>query len=245
MRIAVLSLIVTFLIAGCAQKQLLLTTQNEVKRLKQDSTLLEKRINQLQSENNRLSAQGALIEQALTDKLQEKEIILNQRNTLLNEREVSLKDMKARKEEEVEAYTALTKRIKAEFADYSPQTLTTQTTCTQTIIYINPQLVFIGNSSKTQFLATELAQKASNLLSVYPDLQLTISGSVDSTLQTAKESASLATFNRLLSLQKIYLIKNEQHLNKINIELNQTNNKNNYPLALIFQSNLLPCTQIK
>lgn len=239
------ALILALVSTGCAQKQLLLTTQNEVNRLKQDSALLEKRIVQLQSENGRLSAQGALIEQALTDKLQEKEEQLNQRNKQLTDRELSLKDMKARKEEEREAYTTLTNSIKAEFADYSPQTLTTQTTCTQTIIYVNPQLLFTGNTAKTEFLATELMQKAVNLLTRYPDLSLTISGDIDSSLLVPKETPTWSTLNRLLTLQKLGQNKNQQLFNKINILLGTINDKKRYSIALVFQSNMLPCIPIK
>jgi hypothetical protein len=239
------ALILALVNTGCAQKQLLLTTQNEVNRLKQDSALLEKRIVQLQSENGRLSAQGALIEQALTDKLQEKEEQLNQRNKQLTDRELSLKDMKARKEEEREAYTTLTNSIKAEFADYSPQTLTTQTTCTQTIIYVNPQLLFTGNTAKTEFLATELMQKAVNLLTRYPDLSLTISGDIDSSLLVPKETPTWSTLNRLLTLQKLGQNKNQQLFSKINILLGTINDKKRYSIALVFQSNMLPCIPIK
>ena len=181
-------LLATTLIFGCVSKSKFVLVESEISRLKNDSALLEKRIAQLSNENAGLQTLSATIEQALNVRLQEKEDSLNYKEKLLKEREYSLKDMKARKEEEQEAFYNLARKVFAEFVDYDASTLTTRTNCTQAVIAVNDKKLFAGNTAKTEYLATEINNKAANLLSKHPDLMLTVVCYIDSSMQiSAKE----------------------------------------------------------
>lgn len=244
-------LLATTLIFGCVSKSKFVLVESEIARLKNDSALLEKRITKLSNENAGLQTLSATIEQALNVRLQEKEDSLNYKEKLLKEREYSLKDMKARKEEEQEAFYNLARKVFAEFVDYDASTLTTKTNCTQAVIAVNDKKLFTGNTTKTEYLATEINNKAANLLSKHPDLMLTIVCYVDSSMQiSAKEdywSIASARAN-VLGKMMINTHKSLSYKVKSATGLNTNTHINKNPAYFVeyqFTSNLTPCIPIK
>jgi chemotaxis protein MotB len=244
-------LFATTLIFGCVSKSKFILVESEITRLKSDSALLEKRIAQLSNENAGLQTLSATIEQALNVRLQEKEDSLNYKEKLLKEREFSLKDMKARKEEEQEAFYSLTRKVFAEFADYDASTLTTKTNCTQAVIAVNDKKLFTGNTAKTEYLATEINNKAGNLLSKHPDLMLTVVCYVDSNMQiSAKEDCWNIALLRANALSKMLITTHKNLSYKVKsttgLPTNTHINKNaTYFIEYQFTSNLTPCIPIK
>ena len=246
--LVILSLI---MLCGCVSKSKFTQTQTEITRLKSDSTLLEKRITQYQNENAHLQTLSATIEQALNNRLQEKEDSLNFKGKLLKDREYSLKDMKARKEEEQEAFYSLSRKIFAAFTDYDASTLITKTNCTQAVVMVNDKKMFVGNSLKPEYLATEINNKAVGLLEKHPDLVLTIVCYVDSSMQiAAKEDLWNIAALRANALLKL-LISNHKNL-ALRIKSatglpnnNQTVKNQAYYTEYLFGSSLTPCIPIK
>lgn len=239
------------LFLGCISKSKLVLVETEIARLKNDSTLLEKRITQLSNENAGLQTLSATIEQALNIRLQEKEDSLNYKEKLLKEREYSLKDMKARKEEEQEAFYSLARKVFAEFVDYDASTLTTKTNCTQAVIAVNDKKLFTGNTAKTEYLATEINNKAASLLGKHPDLMLTVTCYVDSSMQiSAKEDYWTIAALRANTLGKMLATthKNISYKVKSAVGLQQNTHINKtaaYFTEYQFTSNLTPCIPIK
>ncbi len=248
--VTLLSLALTLLF-GCVSKSKFVQVESEIARLKNDSTLLEKRITQLSNENAGLQTLSATIEQALNARLQEKEDSLNYKEKLLREREYSLKDMKARKEEEQEAFYSLARKVFAEFADYDVSTLTTSTNCTQAVVAVNDKKVFTGNTVKTEYLATEINNKAANLLGKHPDLMLTIICYVDSSMQiSAKEDHWNIAAQRANVLSKMLVSAHKNISLKVKsatgLPISTHINKNStYFVEYQFTSNLTPCIPIK
>ena len=239
------------LLLGCVSKNKFTQSQTEITRLKSDSTLLEKRITQYQNENAHLQTLSATIEQALNIRLQEKEDSLNFKEKLLKDREYSLRDMKARKEEEQEAFYSLSRKIFAAFTDYDASTLTTKTNCTHAVVMVNDKKMFVGNSLKPEYLATEINNKAAGLLEKHPDLMLTIVCYVDSNTQiTAKEDLWNLASLRANTLSKL-LISNHKNL-ALRIKSatglpnnNQTVKYQAYYTEYQFVSSLTPCIPVK
>lgn len=231
------------LFTACVTKKDLALRQDEINRLKNDSTLLEKRIRGLQDENNRLSTTSATMEQSLNERLQEKEDALNQKQRLINDRENTLKDLKARKEEEREAFSALSKNILAHFTDYDVATLTTQTTCTQIQVMVNDKKLFsaIGNNVKTEYLANEITQKSITILDKYPDVHLIITATADTIGNDPLAAASLRS-NLLL---KQILQTRKDLSNRIKSASQPSNKPTLLKVEYSFYSNLLPCTHTK
>lgn len=166
--------------AACVSQNTYRALLTEHERIRHDSLLLEKRIRQLSEENNRLATESARMEQAMNNRLQEKEDSLNYKEALLRERELSLKDMKARKEEEREAFMSLARQVTGDFSGYDRQTLVTHTGCTQIIVSLNDRHLFAAGSAKPEPMAAEVNSKALAILRKYPDLQLVIVAYADS-----------------------------------------------------------------
>lgn len=228
-------------VTSCISQKDLAVKQDEINRLKNDSSLLERRIRGLQDENNRLSTASATMEQALNERLQEKEEALNQKQRLINERENTLKDLKARKEEEREAFSSLSKNILAYFTDYDATTLTTQVTCTQMQVIVNEKKLFSAGSVKPDYLATELSQKAITILDKYPDVNLVITSMADTAGTDPLLGASLKS-NALAKL----IISSRKDLSFRIKSANQIANKPNlWRVEYSFFSSLLPCTHTK
>jgi len=239
------------LLWGCVSKSKFTRSQTEVSRLKSDSTLLEKRITQYQNENAHLQTLSATIEQSLNDRLQEKEDSITFKEKLLKDREYSLRDMKARKEEEQEAFYSLSRKIFAAFTDYDASTLTTKTNCTQAIVMVNDKKMFVGSSLKPEYLATEINNKAAGLLEKHPDLLLTIVCYVDSSMQIfTKEDLWNIGALRANSLSKL-LVSNHKNL-ALRVKSatgipndSQTLKNQAYYTEYLFVSSLTPCIPIK
>jgi len=246
-----ISILASTLIFGCVSKSKFILVESELTRLKNDSALLEKRITQLSNENAGLQTLSATIEQALNIRLQEKEDSLNYKEKLLKDREYSLRDMKARKEEEQEAFYNLARKVFAEFLDYDASTLTTKTNCTQAIIAINDKKLFTANTAKTEYLASEINNKAANLLSKHPDLMLTVVCYVDSSMQiSAKEDYWNIALLKANTLSKILITSHKNVSYKVKsatgLSPNAYINKNSiYFVEYQFTSNLTPCIPIK
>lgn len=236
---------------GCVSKSKFTQSQTEIARLKSDSTLLEKRITKYQDENARLQTLSATIEQALNVRLQEKEDSLNYKEKLLKEREYSLRDMKARKEEEQEAFYNLSRKIFAAFTDYDASTLSTKTNCTQAVVMVNDKKMFVGNSLKTEYLATEINNKAAALLDKHPDLMLTIVCYVDSNLQISnKEDHWNVAALRANVLSKSFALSHRDLSLRVKSAAGLPNNTHTvknatYFTEYLFTSNLTPCIPIK
>ncbi len=236
---------------GCISKSQLTSVQDEVSRLKNDSNLLEKRINTLNNENARLQTLSATIEQALNNRLKEKEDSLNYKEKLLKDREFSLKDMKARKEEEQEAFYSLSRKIFGEFVDYDASTLTTKTNCTQAVVTVNDKKLFSQSSNKPEYLATEINNKAANLLEKHPDLMLTIVCYVDSNSHlNNKEDYWTSAANKGNMLAKMLVANRKNLLFRVKSATGYQNaaytlNRYIYFIEYQFTSNLTPCIPVK
>lgn len=169
------------LCASCVSTRKYTQSQRTVERLQSDSSLLEKRVRMLQDEVNFLGNKSAVMEQALTQRLQEKEDSLNQKQQQLRDKELSIKDMKARKAEEREAFGKLAAEITRPFSSYSYTEVVTRTNCTQTIVEVTDRILFMPGTTKTD--AGRSANILSNIAQVLlkqPDLKLLIVSHTDS-----------------------------------------------------------------
>lgn len=235
------------LLFSCVYKKKYLVNLTQIKRLQNDSILLEKRIRQLQDDNNRLSTQSAVVEQALNQRLQEKQDSLLLKQTQLQEREFTLKDLKSRKEEEQEAFSDLVKQIRLAFSGYDTSSLQLISNCTGVTLRLNHKKLFVDNTLKQDFFATEINQKTVLLLNKYPDLQLNISSIGDSSWQTGKdktEDIMVLTFARstilmrqLLGLQNSLNTRVTAGTKPIFTVLKSQPSFTEY----FFYSNLIPC----
>ncbi len=241
------------ILGGCISKTRYQALNQDYGRLKNDSNLMEKRIQKLQQEVNLLSEESALIEQSLNARLQEKEDSLNYKAALLVERETSLKDMKARREEEKEAFNNLSKQIIKEFADYDAGTLTYSTNCTQVLIEVNEQKLFTAKSIKPEYFAFELNTKVVALMERFPDLQVEIRAYYDSTAQIVGKEKPIEPW--LLAAQRAHQLSQlVTQAEKQFIPRTHSGIKNwysapkgspKYKIAYLFRSELLPCLHIK
>lgn len=238
-------------LAACVSKSTYHTLQQDHSRVKNDSLLLEKRIRQLQDENQRLGSESAKMEQALNNRLQEKQDSLNYKEQLLRERELSLKDMKARKEEESEAFATLAKAIFMGFSGYDQQTLTTQTGCASLAISVNDKKLFAGNGAKTELLSQELHTKMIALLEKYPDLNLTVVTYCDSSAATRDRSNadpfSLPYARASVLYKELTAGQPKAIKQRISLAIRNELASRNWPQQTdyIFVSNLIPCIHIK
>jgi hypothetical protein len=245
-----LSLLVLFLTA-CVSKSSYTALQQDHSRVQNDSLLLEKRIRQLQDENQRLSTESAKKEQALNNRLQEKQDSLSYKEQLLRERELSLKDMKARKEEESEAFATLAKTIFSGFQDYEQQTLIKQVGCASMTISVNDKKLFSGNGTKTELLSQELHAKMITLLEKYPDISLTITAYSDSAFTVKDKSASdpfAMPYTRASVLYKELTTGLSKSVKqRISIAIKNEVASRNWPQQTdyIFLSSLIPCIHTK
>lgn len=238
------------LVAGCVSKSAYLALETDHTRVKNDSLLLEKRIRQLNDENIRLATESAKMEQAMNNRLQEKQDSLNYKEQLIRDRELSLKDMKARKEEEREAYMVLSRQILGDFSDYEKQTLTTTTGCTQITVSINDKKLFTPGTSRTENMAMEINQKAWSVLNKYPDVQLNIVSYVDSLAIAAKDKNQDAYQLSYTKANALYRDLNSQSKAlkaRTAIGIKSEQHTKTYPSQVdyIFYSNLLPCIHTK
>ena len=238
------------LMAGCVSKSAYLALEADHARVKNDSLLLEKRIRQLNDENTRLASESAKMEQAMNNRLQEKQDSLNYKEQLIRDRELSLKDMKALKEEEREAYMILSRQILGDFSDYDRQTLTTTTGCTQITVSINDKKLFAPGTARIENMATEMNIKAWNVLNKYPDVKLNIVSYADSFPVASKDKGPDAYQLSYTKANALYRdLNNQSKTLKVRtaIGIRSEQNAKTYPSQIdyIFYSNLLPCIHTK
>jgi flagellar motor protein MotB len=174
MRISYLATIFTVLISvSCVSSRKYTESQQTVERLRADSTVFAKRNRMLQDEINYLGTKSATMEQALTQRLQEKQDSLNQKQQQLKDKENSLKDMKARKAEEKEAFSKLSASIIKPFAS--------STNCTQTVVEVSDRMLFTAGSSKIDpAKAFKIAGQIADVLNKNIDLKLIVVNHTDS-----------------------------------------------------------------
>lgn len=185
MRILTLCTIVS--LASCVSTQKHKQLQDNVKRLQNDSTLLEKRIQQLQYQVGYLETKNASTEQTLTQRLQEKEDSLNQKQQQLTEREIRINDMKARKAQEQEAFSKLSSEISKPFSAYPKTEVVCQTNCTQTAVEVSDKLLFVSLTSKADAAkASVILKQVAEIMAKQPDLKVMVINHTDS-VYTGKE----------------------------------------------------------
>lgn len=242
-----LALIVLILLSiGCGYKLQYTNSVAYIQKLKADSVLLEKRTQQLLNDNNRLAGQSALIEQTLTARLQEKQDSLQAKENQLKERELSLVDLKARKEQEQEAYTLFAKQITDEFSDYESQTLTNKINCKDIAIAINDKKLFMPSTTKPTYLANEITKKTIALLNKYPDLEVTILTHPDSAWASNKEKITdelVFAMTKSTVLIRLMLSENKVAAGRIQTAAQVGNFTGN--TQYLFSSALLPCIHAK
>jgi chemotaxis protein MotB len=176
-------LIICFILvsASCVSTQKHTQLQGNLKRLQNDSALLEKRIQQLQYQVGYLETKNASTEQTLTQRLQEKEDSLNQKQQQLTDREVRINDMKARKAQEQEAFAKLSQEITKPFASYPATEVACKTTCTQTAVEVSDRILFIPTTSKADAVkAAVIFKHISDILAKQPDLKVMVINHTDS-----------------------------------------------------------------
>lgn len=245
-----IAIVLLGLTAGCISKSAYLALETDHTRVKNDSLLLEKRIRQLNDENIRLASESAKMEQAMNNRLQEKQDSLNYKEQLIRDRELSLKDMKALKEEEREAYMILSRQILGDFSDYDKQTLTTTTGCTQITVSINDKKLFTPGTARIESMATEMNQKAWAVLNKYPDVQLSIVSYADSLPVVSKDKNPDAYQLAYAKANVLYRdLNNQSKTLKVRTAMGIRSEQNikTYPSQIdyIFYSNLLPCIHTK
>lgn len=241
------ALIIAILLSiGCGYKLQYANSVTYIQKLKADSVLLEKRTQQLLEDNNRLAGQSALIEQALTARLQEKQDSLQAKENQLKERELSLVDLKARKEQEQDAYTLFAKQITDEFTDYDVHTLINKINCKDIAIAINDKKLFMANTTKTTYLANEITKKTIALLNKYPDLEVVILTQADSAWASNKEKITdelaFATTKSNVLLRLI-IAENKVLTTRIRAAAQVGGYSGN--TQYLFSSDLLPCLHTK
>ncbi|MES2778458.1 MAG: hypothetical protein V4651_01050 [Bacteroidota bacterium] len=237
---------------SCVSTQKYTVSQRTIERLQSDSTLLEKRVRMLQDEVGFLGNKSATMEQALTQRLQEKEDSLNQKQQLLSDKEMSIKDMKARKAEERDAFIKLSDEIIMSFGNFADNEVVSRTNCTQTIVEVSDRILFQPSSSKID--AVKLAKIVSiiaDVMRTQPDLKLMVVNHTDS-VYTGKEkwddnwSLGSAKANGIVKLLiREYKIAPQRLLPATQadyIELSKpSTGLGKSRTAFLFYSELLPC----
>lgn len=251
MRSGIFILIVSFLVS-CVSSQKYADTQSTLKRLQNDSTLLEKRIRSLQDEVNNLATRSATMEQSLNQRLQEKQDSLNQKQEELRFKENRINDMKTRKIQEQEAFGKLSSGIIKPFSAYSSSDVVSRINCSQTIIEVSDRLLFTPNTSKLNHeKAAKITATIADILTKQPDLKLLVICYTDSvytgkekwddmwSLGAAKANAIVKTLVQDYPISVARIIPATQgpatELTKQNAGLGK--NKANF----CFYSELLPC----
>lgn len=168
------------LLQACVSGSKYRAAQGEIDRLKADSVLLAKRNRMLGEEKLYLENKSATMEQTLNQRLQEKQDSLNQKETLLQQRELSINDMKTRKAEEREAFNSLAASVSALFSEYGTGEVSSYTSCTQIHVEVSERLLFLPNTTKPDPQSAKILSKVATALGKNPDLNLLITAHTDS-----------------------------------------------------------------
>ncbi len=251
MRLGIFILLVSVL-GSCVSSQKYANSQATVGRLQTDSTLLEKRIHALQDQINYLATKNATTEQTLTQRLQEKQDSLDQKQRELAIKENNINDMNARKAQEQEAFGKLFTGIIKPFSGYPANEVNTRANCTQIIVEVSDRVLFLPNTSKINIEKNaKIATTIADILAKQPDLKLIVVNHTDSTY-TGKEkwddnwSLGAAKANALVRvLVKDFKIAPQRvmpatqaefiELSKANAALGKSRT------SFLFYSELLPC----
>ncbi len=243
-------------LASCVSTQKHLQLQENVKRLQNDSSLLEKRIQQLQYQVGYLETKNASTEQILTQRLQEKEDSLNQKQQQLHDREVRLNDMKVRKAQEQEAFAKLSAEITKPFASFAASDVVCKNTCTQTAVEVSDRLLFAPASSKADAAkAAAIFQRIAEILAKQPDLKVMVINHTDS-VYTGKEkwddnwSLGAAKANALIRLMiRDYKISPQRIIPGTQAEfvplVKSNSGLGRARTTFLFYSELLPCIHVE
>ena len=248
-------LCILFFAISCVSSKKYSTSQATINRLQIDSSLLEKHVVQLKTEVAYYRNQSATIEQALNNRLQEKEDSLAQKELLLVEKEVRILDMKSRKAQEKEAFSKLSSSISKEFTQFPSTQINAYTTCTQTAIEVSDHYLFIPNTSKLDMQADPILQTIATVLKKNIDLQVLVVNYTDS-LYTGKEKwdDNWAYGSAKATALVKYLVKNHGVLP---IRVMPTTQAQHEPLlansktitkpktVFLFYTNLLPCVHLE
>lgn len=241
-----------FISVSCVSSRKYTESQQTIERLRADSTVFAKRNRMQQDEINYLGTKSASMEQALNQRLQEKQDSLNQKQQQLKDKENSLKDMKARKAEEKEAFSKLSASIMRPFAEYDVNEVVSSTNCTQTVVEVSDRMLFTQGTTKIDASkAFKIAGQVADVMTKNIDLKLIVVNHTDS-VYTGKEkwednwalgSAKASAIVRMLvkdfkvAPQRIQPATQAEYmaLSKANAGLGKART------AFLFYSELLPC----
>lgn len=239
--------VAVFLLTACVSKQKFAETNTRITRLQADSSLLEKRIRLLTDEKNDLAVKSATMEQSLNQRLQEKQDSIAYKEKLLQEREYSLKDMKARKEEERDAFTTIAGEISKAFGSLQNSTVSSSTDCSHIIIDI-PEKTLFSNQKPEPFLQ-QVTNKISETLKKYPDLNLRIVTYSDSTYTGKEKTADGWEYGAFRSVSVTRLLTKESQTFSARITpasaFDPALARNGTKIRFMFYSALLPCIHSK
>jgi flagellar motor protein MotB len=226
-----------------------------VEKLKADSVLLSKRNRMLTDEKSYLENKSASMEQILYQRIQEKQDSLNHKEELLQQHELSINDMKARKAEEREAFETLSKSIFELFSDFNADDVRLSTNCTQISVEVSDRLLFAVSSIKVDSKSAKILDKVAQALSKNADLNLIIVSHTDS-VNYIKEKyddnwtlGTLKANNILRILIRDYKIlpskiSSSSRAETIGIKkANQAIGRNR--IEFVFYSSFLPCIHTK
>ncbi len=248
-------LIGAFILTSCVSSKKYEEATAQVSRLRVDSISLENRIRKLVDEKDYLENKSAQTEQALNQRLQEKEDSLNAKEKLLRDREFSLSDMKSRKEQEEESFRKLAKSVHVLFTDLSTNDVSAYTNCSQIIVEVSDRLLFAPNSIKPDTKSAVVFARIKEALSKNTDLNLMVIAHTDTFNHTKEKINSLTELGAAKSQHITELLLKESGITHQRI-FSATRGASVKPgkgaiglgrnrIELVFYSNLLPCIYSK
>lgn len=241
------------LIWGCAsQKTQVIALQQHIEGMRADSLLLEKRIEKLKEENAYLSDNCASIEQAYNNRLKEKEDSLGFRKREIENREAQIADMRARSEEEREAFQKLSRAVFTNFQllNLGPDKMSAYNGCSYFVIEIADKLMFQQGTTKPEPSLNVVCKQVSEVLSKHPDLSLQVISMTDSVTSIKDKHDDIWVWNTTRAqvinktLQKDFGIATQKIIvgaQVPKIGFTQQQLQSNNKIRFVFQSALLPC----
>ncbi len=220
--------------------------------MRADSLLLEKRITKLNEENAYLSDNSASIEQAYNNRLKEKEDSLNFRKKEIENREAQIADMRARSEDEREAFQKLSRAIFTNFQllNLGSDKMSAYNGCSFFVLEIADKVLFQQGTTKPEPSYNAVCKLISEVLSKHPDLSLQVISITDSATSIKDKHDDIWIWNTTraqvinktlqkdfgVATQKIIIAAQVPKIGFTQQQL-QSNNK----IRFVFQSALLPC----
>ncbi len=249
-------LFISIVFQACVSSSKYKEAVTHVEKLKADSAMITKRNRMLAEDKLYLENKSASIEQQLNIRLQEKEDSIAHKEQLLQQREASINDMKARKAEEREAFETLSKSVFELFNSFNTTDVFHYTNCTQINVAVSDRLLFTTNSTKIDLAKAQLVLiKVAQAMAKNPDLNLMIVAHTDSvvsvkekfddnwTLGSMKANNIVRT---LIQNQKIDATKISSATKAETISLNNSNsNIGRNRIEFVFYSTFLPCIHSK